>query len=94
MSSLTPQRQISFFFKSCLFWDVDMGCLDIERHARFIIQRVISRGNLTDWEQLLCLYGENKIRDEVINIRSFDQKSLRFLSVFFDIDEVNFRCSS
>ncbi len=80
------------FFHRALFWDVDIKSLDINIHARYIIARVICRGNLTDWEILKNLYGKHKIRDEVVAIRSLDPKSLNFLSNYFDIDQADFRC--
>ncbi len=75
-----------------LFWDVDTKNLDIDIHVRFIIERVITRGNIDDWIMVLKLYGKKKIRNEIISIRSLDPKTVNYLSVYFDVDMVNFRC--
>ena len=79
-------------FQPALFWDIDVSCLDIVAHAGFIIERVVTRGNLEDWKMLLDLYGKRKIRDVVVRIRSLDSKSLHFLSVYFSVDTKEFRC--
>ena len=77
-----------------LFWDVAFDSIDWQRHARFVIARVVSRGNLQDWETLKTIYGKNRIKEEVVCIRSLDPKTLAFLSVYFDIDKASFRCYS
>ncbi len=35
-----------------LFWDTDYQDIDYEKHARFVIERVVTRGNLKDWKEL------------------------------------------
>ncbi len=75
-----------------LFWDTRLDHIDIEKHARFIIERVITRGTLDDWKTVLKTYGHDRVRSEVLSIRSLDPKSLAYLSVFFNLDESEFRC--
>ncbi len=75
-----------------LFWDVTFDSIEWRKHARFVIERVVSRGNLQDWETLKTIYGKNKIQQEVLCIRSLDPKTLAFLSVYFNIDKTSFRC--
>ncbi len=77
-----------------LFWDVTFESIDWQRHARFVIARVVSRGNLDDWYLLKKMYGTDRIKKEVVCIRSLDPKSLSFLSAFFDLDKKAFRCCS
>jgi len=75
-----------------LFWDVDTDSIDLDIHARFVIERVLSRGSVNDWFVLLDLYGKKRISEEVVHIRSLDPKSLNFLTVSFNIDKEKFRC--
>lgn len=75
-----------------LFWDVQIDELDPEIHARFIIARTISRGNLADWIMLKEIYGVNRIEQESLQIRSLDRRSLSFLSAYFSRDKNEFRC--
>jgi hypothetical protein len=79
-------------FRPALFWDTDIAKLDPEIHARYIIGRVITRGNMNDWNTLKELYGHQKIRQEVVHLRSLDARSLSFLSCYYDIDRTLFRC--
>ena len=81
-------------FNKALFWDVQIDSLDIETHARFIIERIVSRGDLADWKLLKKIYGKKKIKQEVLGIRSLDKKTVSFLSVYFGMEKADFRCYS
>ncbi len=86
------KKKLHQCFPPSLFWDVDPDAADIDIHAGFIIERVITHGNFGDWTMLLTLYGKKGIRDEVVTIRSLDPKSLNYLSIYFNVKKVNFRC--
>lgn len=75
-----------------LFWDVQINDLNLDIHARFIIARVISRGNLADWAMIKRIYGLKRIKQESLQIRSLDNKSLSFLSAYFAKGKKEFRC--
>jgi hypothetical protein len=75
-----------------LFWDIDISTLDAGKHARFIIERVLMRGNLKDWQELKAFYGLQKIREEALQIRFLDKKTLNFCHVLFNIKKEEFRC--
>jgi len=44
-----------------LFWDTDMGRLDLAHHADYIITRVLEKGDLEDWNWLRWTYGGARI---------------------------------
>lgn len=48
-----------------LFWDTDTDNLDLERHRRAIILRVLDYGTLRDWQWLLQQYGKDVVQAEV-----------------------------
>lgn len=77
-----------------LFWDTPAQSIDVERHARWLIQRVLQRGRLSDWQVLLNYYGRERISVEVLKIRTLDQRTLHFLSTGFDLPIAAFRCST
>lgn len=56
-----------------LFWDVAFDSIDWQKHARFVIARVVSRGNLQNLETLKAIYGKKKIKQEVVCVRSLDR---------------------
>ena len=75
-----------------LFWDIDYSEIDFEKHARFVIERVLTRGNLHDWKELKRYYGLDRIKKEVVNIRYLDKITLNFCHTFFNIQKEKFRC--
>lgn len=81
-----------FPLRKNLFWDVDVHSIDLEKHKRFVIARVLQRGSFEDFKNLLKFYGEKTIKKEVVQIRYLDKKTLRFCSFYFDIPKEQFRC--
>lgn len=75
-----------------LFWDTDYDSIDYKKHARFVIERVITRGNWKDWQELKRFYGLEKIKKEVINIRYLNKLTFNFCQTFFNIPKEKFRC--
>lgn len=74
-----------------LFWDINPVELDFQKNARQIIERVITRGSLEDWYVIRDYYGVEKIKQEVIMIRSLDPVTLNFWSLMFDVPKEKFR---
>lgn len=75
-----------------LFWDTDVRNLDYEKHARYIMEKVIMFGTLDDWKKINEYYGRERIRTEMLKSRVLDPKSLSFLSCIFDIPKQQFKC--
>jgi len=79
-------------FSENLFWDVDLADIDYEKNANQIINRVLLRGNLTDWFEIKNFYGINQLKEEVIKMRYLDARTLSFCSAYFEIPKTEFRC--
>lgn len=75
-----------------LFWDTDHDLIDWEKHANFIIVRVLERGTLEDFRQIRKFYGDNKIVSAAVSARSLSRKTNYFISSIFDIPLTKFRC--
>jgi len=91
MNSIS-KKETQKLLQSSLFWDTSSQDIDTDQNARFIIERVITRGTIKDWKTLLSFYGNDRVRKEVLSIRSLDPKSLAYLSVYFNVEESKFRC--
>ncbi|KQS41002.1 hypothetical protein [Pedobacter sp. Leaf194] len=50
-----------------LFWDMKHSNINWQRSYRIVIERVITRGEEIDWEELLRFYGQEKIVDTLKN---------------------------
>jgi hypothetical protein len=75
-----------------LFWDTDYSKIDWDAKARYVIERVVTYGTVADWRTLQQMYGMKRIREEVLQSREIDPKTLSFLSVIFDLPKERFRC--
>ena len=77
-----------------LFWDTDPLKLDYERHARYIMARVVMYGNLEEWREVMAYHGKQRIADELTQERELDIKTVHFLSLILDVPLNRFRCYS
>lgn len=77
---------------SHLFWDVDVHKLDFEKKKKFVIQRVLEYGLLSDWKIILEYYGINKIADTARSIKNLDKKSTSLISMLSGIPKKSFLC--
>ncbi|MEO0006255.1 MAG: hypothetical protein RJA20_451 [Bacteroidota bacterium] len=75
-----------------IFWDTDYNSIDFENKARYVIERVVMYGTLSDWRIIQARYGMDRIRDELLQSRELDPRSLSFLSCIFEIPKEQFRC--
>lgn len=77
-----------------IFWDVDLNDLDKDKHIKYIVDRVITRGTLEDWKEIKSYYGLEKIKEEILMIRYLDPKTLNFFSQYLNLNKKKFRCYS
>jgi hypothetical protein len=75
-----------------LFWDTRKENVDLEKHARKIIERVVTRGRFEDWKAITRYYGLERIKEEALQIRYLDEVSLAFLSTILETPQSEFRC--
>jgi hypothetical protein len=83
---------LSTLFSKNLFWDIEESTLDVEKHARFIIERVLMRGRMTDWKGLFQVYTQMRMKREIVKIRYLDAVTLQFCSTFFQLPKSKFKC--
>ncbi|MFO7616828.1 MAG: hypothetical protein R6V75_06225 [Bacteroidales bacterium] len=61
-----------------LFWDTEYDSLDLDKNARYIIERVVMYGSLDDWRKILAYYGWARVHKETLQSRELDPKSLDY----------------
>ncbi|MBX2896533.1 MAG: hypothetical protein KF763_13890 [Cyclobacteriaceae bacterium] len=74
-----------FPFSKNLFWDVAPESIDLTKHKRFVIERVLVRGNLIDFEKLIQIYSKDEIREAIRMSKELDPKTQHFCSWYFEI---------
>jgi uncharacterized protein (UPF0262 family) len=87
------KKQISVSdFSASLFWDIDKTKLDFKKNRRFIVERTLMHGTLSDWFLLKEYYGKAIIKAESMQIRYLDKQTLSFCVTYFNESIQNFRC--
>lgn len=74
------------------FWDVDMNNIDYDKHARFVVEKVVERGNFKDFKELRQFYGDKKIKEEVVNAKWLGDKEIFFCCAIFGLKPQDFKC--
>lgn len=67
MDSKKSRAVISF--RQALFWDVDPRTIDPEKHAQYVIERILEFGNDEEVRWMWSYYTSERIRDVVENRR-------------------------
>jgi hypothetical protein len=83
---------VKSLFSTNLFWDIDIANLDMEKHARYIVERVLDYGDWEDWLLVRNYYGLEKIKEIALGIRSLFPESLSFIATVTRTPENQFRC--
>lgn len=87
MESKDLIKQLSVF----LFWDVDPSAINPEAHQQFIIPRVMDRGTLNDVKTVWDYFGEETVKQVLLNTASLGKKTIRFFANQFDTSPEAFR---
>ncbi len=75
-----------------LFWDVDTSKIDDIQNKRLIIERVFTMGDLQDVVAVIQFYGLKTVKHELMNAGYLDNKTLSWVSTFFNIPKSKFKC--
>lgn len=79
-------------FHPRIFWDIDFSKLDYNAKASFIIERVFERGDVEDIRQCRRYYGDEKVKEVLLNARYLPLDKLYLASAVIDEPLNKFRC--
>ena len=65
-------------------WEYDFETFDFDRSYKIVIERVLQRGNLVDWKNILKYYGKEKILEVNEWSRQLDARDKNFTRIFID----------
>lgn len=75
-----------------LFWDVDVHTIDLQKHKASVIERIVTRGRWTEFQEMLKFYGKSTVKEVLLNARWLDKRTLAFCSAIFNTPISEFRC--
>lgn len=79
-------------FARRIFWDVNFDALDYDAKASFIIERVFERGDVEDIRQCRRYYGDEKIRDVLVNAKWLSLQTIYLACALFDNQLTDYKC--
>jgi len=85
IQDLPPQADI-------LFWDVDLTHIDLHKHRRFIITRLLTMGRPEHVRWVLRSYSRQEIIQAIKSSRNMDPKTANFWALYFEIPREQIRC--
>ena len=78
--------------RETLFWDVNGKAMDAQGSKSLIVERVISRGNMYEFRQLIRFYTLEELAQTVVKIGYLDGRTLNFISGYLNIPKEKFLC--
>ena len=76
--------------KKSLFWDTDVNTIDMVGNKRYVIERVLKYGSLTDYAWIKSVYSPDEIKNVILRDRSeLDKRSLNFWCNIYNINNHN-----
>lgn len=83
-----------FPFSQNLFWETAIARIEMQRHRRYIIERVLTRGMLEDFYIMTHIYSIEEIREVLRKSKELDPKTIQFCSRYFNIPKNEMNVSS
>ncbi len=65
-----------------LLWEYNLATFDFDRSKSIVIERVIQRGTLEDWQEIVKYFGTDPILEVVQNSKQLSKKDKDFTQIF------------
>ena len=66
-----------------LFWDTDPAGVDPNKHAAWLVRRVLEYGLWRDWQILLETYGRTRLGEIATSVRGLQPRTASFVQAYF-----------
>lgn len=69
-----------------LLWEYDHSTFNYDRSYKIVIERVLERGNLEGWREIVRYYGKDKILETIEWSAQLKEKDKEFSRFFLNSD--------
>lgn len=76
------QQQKPSIINSALLWEYDLETFNWEKSYKIVIERVLERGNLKQWREMITCYTPNQIDDAINWSAQLDTRDKDFSRFF------------
>jgi hypothetical protein len=71
-----------FSIRPHLLWEFDLATFDFDKSAAIVIERIIERGDMEEWRQMLHYYGKEIVLQVAGESHNLDRKHKKFTEIF------------
>ena len=74
---------------SALLWEYDLETFNYEKSYKIVIERVLERGNLSQWKEMITIYSKEKILETIDWSAQLEKRDKDFSKFFLNSDYFN-----
>jgi hypothetical protein len=74
---------------SALLWEYDLETFNYEKSYKIVIERVLERGNLNEWREMVKIYKTEQILTAIDWSSQLDQRDKEFSRFFLKSEFLN-----
>jgi hypothetical protein len=88
----TPEKSKPNLHKR-LFWELDYEHLDWQKNAEIVVERVVERGTLEEWLEMVNFYGRKKVLSILKNKTTYlTDRAVKKVCDYFQLKPEELRC--
>lgn len=71
---------------SYLLWEYDLNTFNYDKSYKIVIERVLERGTMNDWKEIVLYYSIDKIMETIEWSAQLDNRDKKFSKLFLKSD--------
>jgi hypothetical protein len=75
-------KQKPHIINTALLWEYDLETFNYEKSYKIVIERVLERGNLEEWREMVNLYSKEQILETIEWSAQLDKRDKDFSKFF------------
>lgn len=81
-----------YSFRQSLLWEYDLKNFNWEQMKPTVVQRVVERGRIEDFQFILVKYGLNQVIQTIKQIPCLHKKDINFVCTVFHLEKQELQC--
>ncbi len=81
---MVDAKKIPLNIRHHLLWEYDLGKFDFDKSAFVVIERIIERGNMQEWRDMLKYYGKEEVLRVAMQSKQLDKRDKNFTKIYVD----------
>lgn len=90
-AKLQPKPDMSIL-RRVVFWDSDLEKIDFVKHKRFVIERIMERGNRKEIEEIVRFYGKEEVENVIVKAHTLFYPAIENAEEFLGIAKESIQC--